>query len=201
MFKRRFRLPSPALVISMVTLSLVLGGTAFAASTATHKDKKADTKLIKKLAPTLSVKHAKTADNATHATSARQRHERDERDQRHERDAARRSAHQRDQRHQRHQRHQCDDGHAPPCRAGTLRAGNGIRDVWLVARPRRRWLLGRRLSPSRFRWLRPRRMYESRSSAGDWTATATAQRQSDGGRRIPLRLRGELERRASFTCS
>ena len=43
MFKRRFRLPSPALVISMITLSLVLGGTAFAASTATHKDKKADT--------------------------------------------------------------------------------------------------------------------------------------------------------------
>jgi hypothetical protein len=70
MFKRRFRLPSPALVISMVTLSLVLGGTAFAASTATHKDKKADTKLIKKLAPSLSVKHAKTADDATHATSA-----------------------------------------------------------------------------------------------------------------------------------
>ena len=28
MFKRRFRLPSPALVISMVALSLVLGGTA-----------------------------------------------------------------------------------------------------------------------------------------------------------------------------
>src|SRR6478672_2182413 len=70
MFKRRFRLPSPALVISMVTLSLVLGGTAFAASTATHKDKKADTKLIKKLAPTLSVKHASTADSATNATNA-----------------------------------------------------------------------------------------------------------------------------------
>jgi len=70
MFKRRFRLPSPALVISMITLSLVLGGTAFAASTATHKDKKADTKLIKKLAPTLSVKHAKTADSATNATNA-----------------------------------------------------------------------------------------------------------------------------------
>ena len=70
MFKRRFRLPSPALVISMITLSLVLGGTAFAASTATHKDKKADTKLIKKLAPTLSVKHAKTANSATHATNA-----------------------------------------------------------------------------------------------------------------------------------
>ena len=46
MSKRRFRLPSPALVISMVTLSLVLGGTAVAA-TATHGDKKADTKLIK----------------------------------------------------------------------------------------------------------------------------------------------------------
>ena len=70
MFTRRFRLPSPALVISTITLGLVLGGTAFAASTATHKDKKADTKLIKKLAPTLSVKHAKTADSATNATNA-----------------------------------------------------------------------------------------------------------------------------------
>jgi hypothetical protein len=70
MRKRRFRLPSPALVISMITLSLVLGGTAFAASTAKHKDKKADIKLIKKLAPTLSVKHAKTADSATNATNA-----------------------------------------------------------------------------------------------------------------------------------
>jgi hypothetical protein len=76
MLKRRFRLPSPALVISMVTLSLVLGGTAFAATTAKHKDAKADTKLVKKLAPSLSVKHAKTANtattaaNATHAISA-----------------------------------------------------------------------------------------------------------------------------------
>src|SRR5438552_10813874 len=34
MLKRRFRLPSPALVISMITLSFVLGGTAVAASTA-----------------------------------------------------------------------------------------------------------------------------------------------------------------------
>ena len=70
MFKRRFRLPSPALVISMVALSLVLGGTAVAASTATHGDKKADIKLIKKLAPSLSVKHAKTANNATNAVKA-----------------------------------------------------------------------------------------------------------------------------------
>jgi len=84
MSNRRFRLPSPALVISMIALTLVLGGTAFAAA-ASHGDKKADTKLIKKLVPSLSVKHAKTADsaasaanatnatnaaNATHATSA-----------------------------------------------------------------------------------------------------------------------------------
>jgi len=70
MFKRRLRLPSPGLVISMITLSLVLGGTAVAASTAKHGDKKADTKLIKKLAPTLSVKHAKSATNATNAANA-----------------------------------------------------------------------------------------------------------------------------------
>jgi len=70
MFKRRFRLPSPALVISMVTLSLVLGGTAVAATTATHKDARADSVLVKKLAPSLAVKHAKTADNATSAVNA-----------------------------------------------------------------------------------------------------------------------------------
>jgi hypothetical protein len=60
MFKRTFRLPSPALVIATVALALVLGGTAVAASVG--GDTKADTKLIKKLAPTLSVKKAKTAD-------------------------------------------------------------------------------------------------------------------------------------------
>jgi hypothetical protein len=59
MFKRRFRLPSPALVISTVTLSIVLGGTAVAATVS--GDKKADTKLVKQLAPSLSVKHATTA--------------------------------------------------------------------------------------------------------------------------------------------
>jgi hypothetical protein len=63
MFKRTFRLPSPALVISMVALALVLGGTAAAA--AGHGDKAADTKLVKKLAPSLSVKHAHTADVAS----------------------------------------------------------------------------------------------------------------------------------------
>ena len=70
MFKLRFRLPSPALVVSMLTLSLVLGGTAVAATTATHKDARADSALVKKLAPSLSVKHAKTADNATSAVNA-----------------------------------------------------------------------------------------------------------------------------------
>ena len=70
MFKRRFRLPSPALVVSMLTLSLVLGGTAVAATRATHKDARADSALVKKLAPSLSVKHAKTADNATSAVNA-----------------------------------------------------------------------------------------------------------------------------------
>ena len=82
MFKRRYRLPSPAFVIALVALFAALGGTSFAATkviAAKHKDAKADTKLVKKLAPSLSVKHAKTANsattaataaNATHATSA-----------------------------------------------------------------------------------------------------------------------------------
>ena len=60
MFKRRLRLPSPAFVIATIALALVLGGTAVAASV--HDDTKADTKLIRKLAPTLSVKKATTAD-------------------------------------------------------------------------------------------------------------------------------------------
>lgn len=76
MFKRRLRLPSPALVISMVALSLVLGGTAVAARTAAPSDAKAVKALIEKIAPTLSVKYAKTtssastAANATNATNA-----------------------------------------------------------------------------------------------------------------------------------
>jgi hypothetical protein len=61
MFKRVSRLPSPAAVISMIALLLVLGGTAVAA-TRSDPDTTADTKLIKKIAPTLSVKHAKDAD-------------------------------------------------------------------------------------------------------------------------------------------
>jgi hypothetical protein len=71
--KRRFKAPSPALVISLIALFVALGGTSIAATkaiTAKHKDKKADTKLIKKLAPSLSVKHAKTANSATNASHA-----------------------------------------------------------------------------------------------------------------------------------
>ena len=60
MFKRTVRLPSPALVIATIALALVLGGTAVAASVS--GDTRADTTLIRKLAPTLSVKKAKSAD-------------------------------------------------------------------------------------------------------------------------------------------
>jgi hypothetical protein len=67
-FTRTPRLPSPALVISMVALALVLGGTAVAGTTGGHDDAKADTKLIKKLAPTLSVTKAKTADAVKRVT-------------------------------------------------------------------------------------------------------------------------------------
>jgi len=67
MSMRRFHLPSPALVIAMVALALVLGGTAVAASTSAPLTKSAVTKLVKQLAPKLSVKHAKTAGNATTA--------------------------------------------------------------------------------------------------------------------------------------
>ena len=73
MFKHRLRAPSPAFVISLIALFLALGGTSYAATKVTltkHKDAKADTTLVKRLAPSLSVKHAKTADNATNAVSA-----------------------------------------------------------------------------------------------------------------------------------
>lgn len=70
MATRRFHMPSPALVLSTVALSLVLGGTAFAATTDLHTDKKADAKLVKKLAPSLSVKYAKAAGTAASAATA-----------------------------------------------------------------------------------------------------------------------------------
>jgi hypothetical protein len=71
--KGRLRAPSPAFVVSLIALFVALGGTTYAA---TGGDTKVDTKLVKKLAPSLSVKQAQTANsatnavNATHATSA-----------------------------------------------------------------------------------------------------------------------------------
>ena len=73
MFKHRLRAPSPAFVISLIALFLALGGTSYAATKVAltkHKDAKADTTLVKRLAPSLSVKHAKTAENATNAVNA-----------------------------------------------------------------------------------------------------------------------------------
>src|SRR5436190_23099574 len=73
MVKHRLRAPCPAFVISLIALFLALGGTSYAATKVTltkHKDAKADTTLVKRLAPSLSVKHAKTADDATNAVNA-----------------------------------------------------------------------------------------------------------------------------------
>jgi hypothetical protein len=73
MLKRISRLPNPALVISLIALFMALGGTSYAADKVIltkHNDAKADKKLVKKLAPTLSVKHAKTANTATSAANA-----------------------------------------------------------------------------------------------------------------------------------
>jgi hypothetical protein len=66
MFKHVIRPPSPALVIAMIALAIALGGTAVAASRGGGT--KAVTKLIKKLAPTLSVKHARTATALSNVT-------------------------------------------------------------------------------------------------------------------------------------
>jgi hypothetical protein len=73
MFKHRLKAPSPAFLISLIALFLALGGTSYAANKVIltkHKDAKADTTLVKRLAPLLSVKHATTADNATNAVNA-----------------------------------------------------------------------------------------------------------------------------------
>jgi len=71
LFKPRIRfgrrIPSPALIISLIALFAAIGG-GYAVA-AKHKDKKVDKKLINKVlknkAPTLSVAHAKTADDST----------------------------------------------------------------------------------------------------------------------------------------
>jgi hypothetical protein len=75
MHTRRLRAPSPALVISLLALFVALGGTSLAASNviaSSHQDGIADTRLVKKLAPTLSVKRAKLAQTAAHAFAADQ---------------------------------------------------------------------------------------------------------------------------------
>jgi hypothetical protein len=74
---RRWR-PSPALVISFLALTLALGGGAFALSSSDRKtDRRIATgvakKVVRRLAPKLSVRHATTAGDAAtadHATTA-----------------------------------------------------------------------------------------------------------------------------------
>jgi hypothetical protein len=61
MLRRRLAAPSPAFVVSLVALFFALGGASYAAGNAvlsTHPDAKADTKLVKVLARSLSVKNA-----------------------------------------------------------------------------------------------------------------------------------------------
>lgn len=66
-----WRVPSPALVISVIALVIAVGGGAFAvASSDSKQDKKIAKKVVKKMAPSLSVSHAKTADQASKAASA-----------------------------------------------------------------------------------------------------------------------------------
>ena len=73
------RRPSPAMIVAATALIVALAGTAMAAPTAIksilNKQEKKQVKSIaknqvNKLAPDLSVKHAKTADTATTATTA-----------------------------------------------------------------------------------------------------------------------------------
>src|SRR5262245_1591979 len=62
---------SPALVISVIALVVAIGGGTFAiASSQSKQEKKIATKVVRKLAPSLSVTHAKTADRATTAATA-----------------------------------------------------------------------------------------------------------------------------------
>ena len=71
MIGRVRRVPSPALVISVIALVVAVGGGTFAiASSDSKQDKKIAKKVVNKLAPSLSVKHATTADRATTAAAA-----------------------------------------------------------------------------------------------------------------------------------
>jgi len=65
------KFPSPALVISVIALIVAVGGGTFAIASSDNKqDKKIAKKTVRKLAPNLSVLHAKTADQASTAASA-----------------------------------------------------------------------------------------------------------------------------------
>ena len=75
------RLPTPSMAVALVALFVALGGTGYAATTLIHSpkariakkaanDTKADTALVKKLAPSLHVAFAGTAGSANHANSA-----------------------------------------------------------------------------------------------------------------------------------
>ena len=71
MIGRVRRVPSPALVISVIALVVAIGGGTFAiASSDSKQDKKIAKKVVNKLAPNLSVKHATTAAAATRADTA-----------------------------------------------------------------------------------------------------------------------------------
>jgi hypothetical protein len=65
------RLPSPALVISVIALVVAVGGGAYAIGASTNKTiKKIVNKQITKRAPSLSVKHAVSAESADSAETA-----------------------------------------------------------------------------------------------------------------------------------
>ena len=65
------RLPSPALVISVIALIVAVGGGAYAIGASTNKTiRKVVNKQITKRAPGLAVKHAVSADSATSAKTA-----------------------------------------------------------------------------------------------------------------------------------
>jgi hypothetical protein len=60
--------PSPAMIVAAIALIVALAGTGYAAS---HGGKnKVIRKVVRQMAPNLSVKHAATADNATHSGTA-----------------------------------------------------------------------------------------------------------------------------------
>ncbi len=68
--KKVFGRPSPAMIVAIVALIVALGGTAIAGGFITKKKaKKIARNQVNKLAPGLSVSHAKTADSATSASN------------------------------------------------------------------------------------------------------------------------------------